>query len=260
MASVNESIAYPGRRCQSARKRTPGSACKRDPFVSAARGVQVANRRALRAPRSAFTSDGAARVGGACLPTWATRWVGPGRALIAAEASRRFDRLEFVEIEFVDGLQGLSGGAVLKVVGQSLEPAAVFGLEGDEDSNGIAPALSAAAMVGRSPVADHRPGCGAGSAMPGLSLGIGHWFLAKRRVGHGFTPKRYVTEPANRQSRGLQADQARCLKRQLSLPVSMISQWWVRRSSNAVVILASPNTLGHSPKARLVVTMMEVRS
>ena len=28
----------------------------------------------------------------------------------------------------------------------------------------------------------------------------------------------------------------------------------------AVVILASPNTLGHSPNARLVVTMMEVRS
>jgi hypothetical protein len=90
-----------------------------------------------------------------------------GGALIAAEASRRFDRLEFVEIEFVDGLQGLSGGAVLKVVGQSLEPGAVFGLEGDEDSNGIAPALGAVAMVGRTPVADHRPGCGACSAMPG---------------------------------------------------------------------------------------------
>jgi hypothetical protein len=28
----------------------------------------------------------------------------------------------------------------------------------------------------------------------------------------------------------------------------------------SVVILASPNTLGHSPKARLVVTMMEARS
>ena len=28
----------------------------------------------------------------------------------------------------------------------------------------------------------------------------------------------------------------------------------------AVVILASPNTLGHSPKARLVVTMTEARS
>jgi hypothetical protein len=38
--------------------------------------------------------------------------------------------------------------------------------------------------------------------------------------------------------------------RQLSLPVSMMSQWWVRRSSNAVVILASLKTLGHSPIAR----------
>jgi hypothetical protein len=39
-----------------------------------------------------------------------------------------------------------------------------------------------------------------------------------------------------------------------------MSQWWVRRSSSAVVILASPNTVGHSPKARFVVTMIEVRS
>ena len=54
--------------------------------------------------------------------------------------------------------------------------------------------------------------------------------------------------------------QPRCLKRQLSLPVSMMSQWWVSRSSSAVVILASPKTAGHSPKARLVVTMTEVRS
>jgi hypothetical protein len=77
----------------------------------------------------------------------------------------RFDRLEFVEIEFVDGLQGLSGGAVLTVVGQSLEPGAIFGLEGDEDSNGIAPALSAAPMVSRAPIADHRPGCGVDCAV-----------------------------------------------------------------------------------------------
>jgi Fic family protein len=52
----------------------------------------------------------------------------------------------------------------------------------------------------------------------------------------------------------------RCLKRQLSLPVSMMSQWRVRRSSSAVVILASPNTCGHSAKSRLVVTRSEVRS
>jgi hypothetical protein len=99
------------------------------------------------------------------------------RELIAAEASGRFDRLEFVEIESVDGLQGLSGGAVLKVVGQSLEPGEIFCLEADEDSNSIAPALSAAAMVSRSPVADHRPDCGADSAMPGLSLSIANLIL-----------------------------------------------------------------------------------
>jgi hypothetical protein len=34
----------------------------------------------------------------------------------------------------------------------------------------------------------------------------------------------------------------------------------VSLSSSAVVILASPKTVGHSPKARLVVTMIEVRS
>ena len=54
--------------------------------------------------------------------------------------------------------------------------------------------------------------------------------------------------------------QARFLKRQLSFPVSTISQWWVRRSRSAVVILASPKTEGHSPKARLVVTITEVCS
>jgi hypothetical protein len=54
--------------------------------------------------------------------------------------------------------------------------------------------------------------------------------------------------------------QARVLKRHLSLPVSTMSQWWVSRSRSAVVILAPPKTLGHSPKARLVVTMTEVRS
>src|SRR3954452_24434222 len=54
--------------------------------------------------------------------------------------------------------------------------------------------------------------------------------------------------------------QARFLKRQLSLPVSMMSQWWVSRSSMAVVIFASPNTCGQSAKARLVVITIEVVS
>src|SRR5260370_42028116 len=45
--------------------------------------------------------------------------------------------------------------------------------------------------------------------------------------------------------------QLRFLNRQLVLPVSMMSQWCVSRSSMAVVILASPHTCGQSGKARL---------
>jgi hypothetical protein len=50
------------------------------------------------------------------------------------------------------------------------------------------------------------------------------------------------------------------LKRKLSLPVSRMWQWCVRRSSKAVVILASPKTLDHSLKLRLVVMTTLVRS
>ena len=39
-----------------------------------------------------------------------------------------------------------------------------------------------------------------------------------------------------------------------------MSQWCVNRSSNAVVILASPNTCGHSPKSRFVVIIIDVCS
>jgi transposase-like protein len=47
---------------------------------------------------------------------------------------------------------------------------------------------------------------------------------------------------------------------EVSIGAQNFSQWWGRRSRSAVVIFASPRTVGHSPKARLVVTMIEVRS
>lgn len=43
------------------------------------------------------------------------------------------------------------------------------------------------------------------------------------------------------------------LNRKLSFPVSRMWQRWVRQSSRAVVILASPKTVAHSLKLRLVV-------
>ena len=59
---------------------------------------------------------------------------------------------------------------------------------------------------------------------------------------------------------GLAAFTELFLKRKLSFPVSRMWQRWVRRSSSAVVILASPNTAAHSPKLRLVVVMTLVLS
>ena len=52
---------------------TPDRHAKWTPHRRWDRLVPVANRRVPRASRSALTSDGAARVGGACLPTGASR-------------------------------------------------------------------------------------------------------------------------------------------------------------------------------------------
>src|SRR5258708_29389888 len=82
----------------------------------------------------------------------------------------------------------------LKAGGQGLEPRPIFGLEGEQDSDGIAPAPGTASVVGRSPVVDHRQGRGADGAMTGLSLGIAHRSVAEGLAGHGSNPKRYVTE------------------------------------------------------------------
>jgi hypothetical protein len=77
-----------------------------------------------------------------------------------------------------------------------------------------------------------------------------------------FERGRYLGNPKFRSLRyfSLRKDQARFLKRQLLLPVSMISQWWDRRSSSAGVIVASPNTVGHSPKARLAMMTRMLRT
>jgi hypothetical protein len=50
------------------------------------------------------------------------------------------------------------------------------------------------------------------------------------------------------------------LKRTLSFPVSRMWRRWVRRSSSAVAILGSPNTVAHSPMLKFVVMMTLVRS
>ena len=114
-------------------------------------------------------------------------WSSSGIVSIAAEAAWWHDGDQFVEVEIDDRLQCFAGSALLKVFGQRLEPSRVLALQGDEFGDGIAPALGAAASVGRSPVMDYRPGCGARGAMPGLSLGIGQRSVAEGLAGHGLT-------------------------------------------------------------------------
>ena len=160
---------------------TPDRRAKLPPLFGDWRVVPVANRRDPRAPRSALTSDAAARAGGACLPTGATRewsW------LIPAEAPRRLDGLEFVEIEVVDRLQRLGGGAVLKAFGQGLEPGPIFGLKGEQDSDGIMPASDPTAAVAGTPVMGYRCAHGAGGAISGLALGIAQGPVAEGLAGH----------------------------------------------------------------------------
>src|SRR5271169_6162551 len=107
-------------------------------------------------------------------------------------------------------------------------------------------------MIGRTTRADHRCSRRARGAIASLAFGVGHRGVTDRFARHDFH-----SEALRHETLGTQA---RFLKRQLSLPVSTMSQWWVSRSRSAVVIFGSPNTLGHSPKARFVVTTIEVRS
>jgi hypothetical protein len=76
--------------------------------------------------------------------------------LIAAVATRRIDGRQGVEIEICDSLQRLSGWRSVKAFGKCVEPCNVFGLQGDQFADGIAPALRAAAPISRSAVSDHR--------------------------------------------------------------------------------------------------------
>ena len=68
---------------------------------------------------------------------------------ITTVSTRWHDGSEFIEIEFDDGLQCLGGGTVAKAVGQGVAPGGVFGLQGEEFGDGVAPSLWSGASIGR---------------------------------------------------------------------------------------------------------------
>jgi hypothetical protein len=74
--------------------------------------------------------------------------------LIAAITTRRINRWP-PSLESA-GLQRLSGWRGVKATGKCVEPCNVFGLQGDQFADGIAPALRTAAPISRPAVSDHR--------------------------------------------------------------------------------------------------------
>ena len=77
-------------------------------------------------------------------------------ASIASKATRRLDVGEDIKIEIDDGLESLGGGAVAKAVGQGVAPGGVFGLQGEQFGDCVAPSLWSGASIRRSAIADQR--------------------------------------------------------------------------------------------------------
>src|SRR5271163_3793018 len=133
---------------------------------------------------------------GWCRPPFhASSWplpVRPCRCSITAETTRWFDRQKLGKIEFDDRPQGLRRGAVLLIVRQRIQPAAILHLEFRERGNRIVPALDPAAPIGRTADANDRRAIGVHGAVACLTFGAGHGYFADQWTGHWPTPKRWT--------------------------------------------------------------------
>jgi len=77
-------------KCQTARKRDPRSACKKDPLIMAVGACPGSEQEGPARPRSAFHKRWrSGRVGGTCLPTWASL-PGTGKLFVDAAIRRGF--------------------------------------------------------------------------------------------------------------------------------------------------------------------------
>jgi hypothetical protein len=148
-------------------------------------------------------------------------WVSArGAVSVPAEAARRNDRLKVAEIKFADRLQRLGGRAVLKILRQTFQPVHELELFFHEAGDMVGPAPRPAAVIRRSAVADDRHTGPRAQRDSGPGVRRRSWRF-HRLVCVVWFMLRSVTsrygEPAT-------TAQLRFLTRQLSLPVSMISQ------------------------------------
>ena len=99
---------------------------------------------------------------------------------IASVTAWRHDGSEFVEVEFDNRLQRHGCGRVAEAVGQCVGPGGVFGLQGEQFGDGIAPALRPGAPIGWPSIADHRRSllCLVVGTIAGLPFGVAEWLLS----------------------------------------------------------------------------------
>jgi hypothetical protein len=135
---------------------------------------------------------------------------------VPAEAARWLDRLQLSEIEIADRPQCFGGRTVLKTVRQAVQPGSVLDLCFHKAGDMICPTPGPAAMIERAPHADDRFAGRARRTIAGLSFGVGHGCFTDR-----FARDDFHSEALRHETPGAHA---RFLKRQLSLPVSTMSQ------------------------------------
>ena len=109
---------------------------------------------------------------------------------IATKSARRHDGSEFIEIEIDDGEQRRGGGGVAEAIWQGVVPGDVLGLQREQSSDHVVPALQAGAPVDWPPVADDRcwlVGLTA-RAVAGLAFGVAECVLpfGLATSGHGW--------------------------------------------------------------------------
>ena len=107
-------------------------------------------------------------------------------------------------------------------------------------------------MVGGVACANHRGTRRTRGAIPGLALGVGHRGYADRFAWQRF-PLRSVTSRNPGRSGAVLETPAVIAGLN---DIAVVGEFIEERGRH----FGSPNTLGHSPKARLVVTTIEVRS
>ena len=139
---------------------------------------------------------------------------------VPAEAARRNDRLKFAEVQLADRAQRFGGRAVLKVLRQAIQPGHELNLLFDEAGDMVCPSPRPAAMIAWTAGANYRRVRRTRRAIASLAFGVSHgcftdWFA--RHVSYSKSLRHDTLKLAK-------TAQLRFLKRQLSLPVSMMSQ------------------------------------